>query len=445
MADVFSNRPSPGAAESPQGHNYFGAASLPVGHRAGLVPTPPDLHEALLISTVRDHVRQFSSMTEGGNGLAALSSLIETARADPSASDLDGSVKVEGARVLLRVVGDPGLIVPSRGFVPLVGLSDSVAIERAARSIHQHGTWSRATKELLANLPTYTPSELDRSLPPLSPRARELFIEPEQKRFRELPDENGMADRSDDSPRFRRLVEKRGVGACRYELPKGVGVKQTEPIKGVDLQKVEELLASVDAYRVDGPRILSLEEIAMLSDGRRAPSRSRLRHEAMHRDEHALIASEVNGFVRTGTRFGLDLVQPFSAHLLTTSRPAVNAGRLRCFENFIENRGEAVFFAPPELILPYLNDLMVWHDANKDTMHPVMLAALTYQQFVRVHPLPDGNGRVGRALMDVVLQENGYLPPTFSGIDERTITDRSAQVVMRVAHGVLNASSLLAQ
>jgi hypothetical protein len=441
--DPVPGHSSPNSPESSFGLDVFGSASLPAGHRTEQLPESTELYQAQLIHNVRDHVQQLSRMTESGNGRAGLTSLIESACAVPSDADLEGNVNVEGARVLLRIVGDPGLIVQSRGFIPLVGLSDSVAIDKVARSIHQHGEWDRATKDLLENLPTYTPSELDQSLPPLSPCARELLIEPAHARFRELPGDSGMADRLDDTPHFRRLVEKRGVGARSFDLPEGVGVKPPEPIRGKDLLKVKEVLALVDTYRADGPRILSSEEIAVLSEGRRAPSRSQVQGQPVHLDEHAVIASAINDWVREGVGFEFDLVQSLSTKLAATSNPDTRAGRLRSFENCIQKGGEAVFFAPSELLLAYLDDLKTWHDANQDTMHPVVCAALTYQQVVRVHPLPDGNGRVGRALMDCMLQSNGYLPPTFTDIDERTITDRSAQVVQRVAKGILNSASLL--
>src|SRR3989339_1138865 len=47
--------------------------------------------------------------------------------------------------------------------------------------------------------------------------------------------------------------------------------------------------------------------------------------------------------------------------------------------------------------------------------HPVEFAALAHKEFVFIHPFVDGNGRVARLLMNLVLLQNGYpvtvIPP----------------------------------
>jgi Fic family protein len=48
--------------------------------------------------------------------------------------------------------------------------------------------------------------------------------------------------------------------------------------------------------------------------------------------------------------------------------------------------------------------------ANRKKLHPVECAALAHKDFVFIHPFVDGNGRVGRLLMNLVLVQEGYLP-----------------------------------
>jgi Fic family protein len=45
---------------------------------------------------------------------------------------------------------------------------------------------------------------------------------------------------------------------------------------------------------------------------------------------------------------------------------------------------------------------------NKSTMHPVEVAIRTHYMFEKIHPFGDGNGRVGRLLMNYILWKNGY-------------------------------------
>ena len=45
-----------------------------------------------------------------------------------------------------------------------------------------------------------------------------------------------------------------------------------------------------------------------------------------------------------------------------------------------------------------------------DRYHPVLLAYYVYEAIVHyIHPFPDGNGRMGRLLANVILKLNGFM------------------------------------
>ncbi len=71
-------------------------------------------------------------------------------------------------------------------------------------------------------------------------------------------------------------------------------------------------------------------------------------------------------------------------------------------------------FEVPEL----MKSLVKWYRANKNSMHPFELAVLLHTKFVTIHPFVDGNGRVARALMNFVLEKNGY-PTLYLGLENR--------------------------
>jgi len=48
--------------------------------------------------------------------------------------------------------------------------------------------------------------------------------------------------------------------------------------------------------------------------------------------------------------------------------------------------------------------------ANDKRLHPVAKAGLLHLHFVRIHPLPEGNGRTSRLLQNLVLDAEGYAP-----------------------------------
>ena len=84
------------------------------------------------------------------------------------------------------------------------------------------------------------------------------------------------------------------------------------------------------------------------------------------------------------------------------------AGRLRDRQNWIGGSDisprDALFVPPaPELIAPLLEDLV--HFANRQDLSSLVQSAIVHAQFETIHPFVDGNGRVGRALIHVVLRK----------------------------------------
>lgn len=57
-----------------------------------------------------------------------------------------------------------------------------------------------------------------------------------------------------------------------------------------------------------------------------------------------------------------------------------------------------------------IKDLMEWYQKNEYKIYPPELAFLFYYKFERIHPFPDGNGRIGRILMNNILKKHKYHP-----------------------------------
>lgn len=71
----------------------------------------------------------------------------------------------------------------------------------------------------------------------------------------------------------------------------------------------------------------------------------------------------------------------------------------------------AVFNPPlpgeiPKLMKEYLD----YVNNNPERLNEIELAALTHYKFVRIHPYEDGNGRVARLLMNLILMQKGFPP-----------------------------------
>lgn len=104
--------------------------------------------------------------------------------------------------------------------------------------------------------------------------------------------------------------------------------------------------------------------------------------------------------------------------LLAGSANADVGGQVRTEQNWIGgndyNPCGAAFVPPPaEEVGALLADLCIF--CNDETLPPLVQAALAHAQFETIHPFIDGNGRTGRALVQVLLRRRGlapsYVPP----------------------------------
>lgn len=82
------------------------------------------------------------------------------------------------------------------------------------------------------------------------------------------------------------------------------------------------------------------------------------------------------------------------------------AGRYRGVQVYI--RGVEWVPARPEAVPRAMKALLEWYAKSKKRLNPVVTAAYFHTAFELVHPFVDGNGRVGRLLMNFILRKNGY-------------------------------------
>lgn len=92
----------------------------------------------------------------------------------------------------------------------------------------------------------------------------------------------------------------------------------------------------------------------------------------------------------------------------------VHPGDFRTEQNWIDGGtlSAARFIPPPPSeVMPALDALEKYIQQPRDpNMPPLVKLALIHYQFEAIHPFPDGNGRVGRLLLPLILVETGHLP-----------------------------------
>lgn len=86
------------------------------------------------------------------------------------------------------------------------------------------------------------------------------------------------------------------------------------------------------------------------------------------------------------------------------------AGKFRKVNVVVKNSAGQVLHSGvlKEELRDYLNDFIEWYKENKNKFKPLVLAAIIHNQFEYIHPFQDGNGRVGRLLLNFILLKNNY-------------------------------------
>ena len=103
---------------------------------------------------------------------------------------------------------------------------------------------------------------------------------------------------------------------------------------------------------------------------------------------------------------------------LMAREPDTAPGQVRQVQNWLGGRldspMDAAFIpAPPGEVRPLLDDLLRF--LERDDIPPLARAAIAHAQFETIHPFSDGNGRLGRCLIHIVLRRTGvaarFVPP----------------------------------
>ena len=177
----------------------------------------------------------------------------------------------------------------------------------------------------------------------------------------------------------------------------------TEALARLLLRAESVASSKIEGLEVGGRRLLRAEAAQAAGD-----------------EPRDVTAMEVLGNIRAMT-WALEMVQPggdisvdliLEAHrrlLVGTALEGVG-GHVRLEQNWIGgssyNPCSAVFVPPPpEEVGRLLEDLCAF--CNTDSLPAVTQAALAHAQFETIHPFVDGNGRIGRALIHLILRRRG--------------------------------------
>jgi len=95
-------------------------------------------------------------------------------------------------------------------------------------------------------------------------------------------------------------------------------------------------------------------------------------------------------------------------HALSMEGVIADAGKFRKLQVFI--RGAKQSPPPAEAVPKQIREWLNWTAGKENEYDPVTLAAISHHLFEAIHPFTDGNGRVGRLILNFQLVRKGYPP-----------------------------------
>ena len=106
-------------------------------------------------------------------------------------------------------------------------------------------------------------------------------------------------------------------------------------------------------------------------------------------------------------------------------------GKFRDTRVFIGNlHTKKINYIPPDAykVPGLIDELLDWLNNSTDEMYPVIIAGILHYELVRIHPFIDGNGRISRLMVTLILSIHKFNIDNYFTLDEYYNQDRQAYV-----------------
>jgi Fic family protein len=122
----------------------------------------------------------------------------------------------------------------------------------------------------------------------------------------------------------------------------------------------------------------------------------------------------------TKEHLSVEIIREIHRIVFKNSKPFAGLFRPRGLEVVVSNGfGEIAHRgAPSTHVIELLEELTEWYNKYKSKYPPILLAAVVHNQFENIHPFQDGNGRVGRILINNILLKH-KIPPVDITLEKR--------------------------
>ena len=171
-----------------------------------------------------------------------------------------------------------------------------------------------------------------------------------------------------------------------------------------------ELEYTFESNRIEGNTLTLRETDLVINEGLTISGKSMREHlEAINHQE---AIAYIKHLMEKNTSLNEREVLSIHNLILRGIHPE-DAGRYRRVQVMI--KGSSYMPPQPYLVSKEMEDFFIWYETNKNSLHPIVLAAEVHERIVTIHPFIDGNGRTSRLIMNLILLQSGYVIANIKG------------------------------
>jgi len=169
---------------------------------------------------------------------------------------------------------------------------------------------------------------------------------------------------------------------------------------------------AVVSSEIEGTRV-TLSDVYEYEAGRQGSSLGASRNEL--REVHNYVKAVFQGIEEMGDGIDLDLVRTLHNTLMSGVRGSEKKpGEFRDTQVYIGGRdGDPRFVPPPPSVVPYAMQNLETYIQTGGSYQPLLDIGLVHYQLETIHPFRDGNGRMGRLLIMLMMCNDGLLPEPY--------------------------------
>lgn len=178
----------------------------------------------------------------------------------------------------------------------------------------------------------------------------------------------------------------------------------TEILSHPDIRDQFILKLTYHSNRIEGSTLTEPETAAILFDNAALPDKTM--SEQLEAKNHQTALNYLFDHVRQGGKLNEEFVLKVHGILMNGVRPDAGSYRRHAVRIVGANVPTANYLRVPDLMPEVMKEVA----KKKNVGDIIAVSAITHARFEQIHPFSDGNGRVGRLLMNAMMLAANYAP-----------------------------------